>query len=91
MPRWFVPAFVALTPEGPAATEPFWLMREPSHIIGAWPPELIATPLEGLILPLILAVSPGLDQPPPGAGDGVRDGDISVSLGVPGMGDRRVG
>jgi hypothetical protein len=39
-------------------------------------------PLTGLDRPLELMFSPGLDQPPPGTGDGLRDRDIGV-LGVP--------
>jgi hypothetical protein len=39
-------------------------------------------PLVGLDRPLVLIFNPGLDQPPPGTGDGLRDKDISV-VGVP--------
>lgn len=39
----------------------------------------------GLLLPLLMS-RPGLDQPPPGTGDGLRDKDMG-SVGVPATGD----
>lgn len=39
--------------------------------------------LFGLDRPLVLMVKPGLAQPPPGIGDGLRERDIPAVLGVP--------
>lgn len=53
-----------------------------SHMTG------VAYPFIGLDRPLVLMSSPGLAQPPPGTGLGLRDRLIGV-LGVPGIGERR--
>lgn len=48
-------------------------------------------PLLGVVRPLVLMVKPGLAQPPPGIGDGLRERDIPAVLGVPGIGARAGG
>jgi len=65
---------------------PALFSRADSHMTGVpLDPEF---PLVGLERPLVL-MSPGLAQPPPGTGDGLRDKDIS-ELGVPVDGNKMI-
>lgn len=68
-------------PPGPLPLRPPALFNlDDSHMTGV--PLDAVKPLDGLDRPLAM-LRPGLAQPPPGTGDGLRDRDIGV-VGVPG-------